>query len=73
VSEPIPTDTGAAVVRVVEKTPVSDTDLTAGRDTLRKELVSVRRNRFFSSYMTRAKEKLDIRTYPQALARVNGN
>ena len=27
VSDPIPTDTGAAVVRVVEKTPVSDTDL----------------------------------------------
>jgi peptidyl-prolyl cis-trans isomerase SurA len=70
VSDPIPTDTGAAVVRVVEKTAVSDTDLAAGREALRKELVSVRRNRFFSSYMARAREKLDIRTYPQALARI---
>ena len=31
VSDPIPTDTGAAVVRVVEKTPVTDAELgTAG-------------------------------------------
>jgi peptidyl-prolyl cis-trans isomerase D len=72
VSDPVPTDTGAAVVRVVEKTPVSEPDLVAGRDALRKELVSVRRNRFFSSYMARAREKLDIRTYPEALARIGG-
>jgi peptidyl-prolyl cis-trans isomerase D len=72
VSDPIATDAGAAIVRVIEKTPVVEKDLVTARDSLRKELVSTRRNRFFQSYMTRAKEKLDIRTYPQALARVSG-
>jgi peptidyl-prolyl cis-trans isomerase D len=72
VSEPITTDTGAAIVRVVEKTAVTDAELGTARDSLRKELTSARRNRFFSSYMTKAKEKLDIRTYPQTLARVAG-
>jgi peptidyl-prolyl cis-trans isomerase D len=72
VSDAISTDTGAAVVKVVEKTPVTDTELAAARDSLRKELLAARRNRFFSSYMTKAKERLEIRTYPQALARVGG-
>jgi peptidyl-prolyl cis-trans isomerase D len=72
VSDPINTDTGAAIVKVVEKTPVVEKDLVAARDALRKELISTRRNRFFQSYMARAKEKLDIRTYPQELARVSG-
>lgn len=72
VSDPVDTDTGAAIVRIVEKTPVTDTELATARDSLRKELVSARRNRFFTSYMAKAKEKLDIKTYPQALARVAG-
>jgi peptidyl-prolyl cis-trans isomerase D len=72
VSDPIETETGAAIVRVMEKTPVTDTELAAARDSLRKELLSARRNRFFSSYMAKAKEKLDIKEFPQALARVAG-
>jgi peptidyl-prolyl cis-trans isomerase D len=71
-SDPIPTDSGAAVVHVVEKTPVTPADMAAARDALRRELISTRRNRFFSSYMAKAKEKLDIRTYPQVLARAGG-
>jgi len=72
VSDPIATDTGAAIVRVVEKTSVTDAELATARDSLRKELVAARRNRFFASYMTKAKERLDIRTYPQTLARIAG-
>jgi peptidyl-prolyl cis-trans isomerase D len=69
-SGPIVTDTGAAVVKVVEKTAVTDAELATARDSLRRELVEAKRGRFFSSYMTKAKEKLDIRRYDDALARV---
>ena len=35
-------------------------------------MISERQNRFFSSYMTKAKEKLRIETYPETIARVLG-
>jgi peptidyl-prolyl cis-trans isomerase D len=68
----IATDNGAAVVKVVERTTVNDTELSAARDSLRRELVAQRRSRFFASYMTKAKETLTITTYPEAIARASG-
>ena len=69
-SDPIVTDTGAAVVKVVEKTGVTDPELAMARDSLRRELVSAKRGRFFTSYMNKAKEKLEIRTYQDTLAQL---
>ncbi len=71
VSEPITTDTGAAVIKVVETTPVTDAELATARDSLKRELISTKRNRFFSSYMAKAKERLDIRRYEETLARAS--
>lgn len=68
----IATDNGAAVVKVVERTSVNDTELSAARESLHRELVAQRRSRFFASYMNKAKETLTIRTYPEALARASG-
>ncbi len=70
ISDPILTDTGAAVVKVVEKTGVTDPELAMARDSLRRELVSAKRGRFFTSYMNKAKEKLEIRTYQDTLAQL---
>jgi peptidyl-prolyl cis-trans isomerase D len=69
-SDPILTDNGAAVVKVVEKTGVTDAELATARDSLRRELVSTKRQRFFASYMNKAKERLDIRRYDDTLARI---
>ena len=69
-SGPIVTDTGAAVVKVVEKTAVTDAELATARDSLRRELVLNKRQRFFASYMNKAKERLDIRRYEDTLARI---
>ena len=72
VSDPIVTDTGAIIVKVVERSVVKDAELTTAKDGLKREMIAERQNRFFSSYMTKAKEKLRIETYPQTIARVLG-
>lgn len=72
VSDPLVTDTGALIVRVTERTDVKPEELKTARDGLKREMISERQNRFFGSYMTKAKEKLRIERYPEAVARVLG-
>src|SRR5438874_11531295 len=49
VSGPITTDTGSAVVKVLEKQEVKPEDWTASKDRFREELLTDRKNRFFSA------------------------
>jgi peptidyl-prolyl cis-trans isomerase D len=72
ISDPIPTPSGTAIVRVVEKQGVTDAEITAGRDQLREELVNQRRDRFFGAYMQKAKQGLKININQDTLARVTG-
>jgi peptidyl-prolyl cis-trans isomerase D len=65
----ITTDNGAAVIKVLEKTAVNDTELAAARDSLRRELVQSRKGRFFTAYMNKAKTSLTISEYPEVIAR----
>ena len=71
-SDAIATENGAAVVKVVEKPAINDTELTAARDSLRRELVSTRQGRFFTAYMNKAKTSLTINRYPDVIARASG-
>ena len=70
VSDPIQTDTGAVIVKVIEKKEVTPAELTAGRQQLREELLNERKNRFFTSYMTKAKEKMRININSATVAQV---
>ena len=70
VSDPIRTDTGAVIVKVLERTDVTPDQVTAGRQQLRDELLSERRNRFYSTYMTKAREKMRINTNEATLAQI---
>ena len=70
VSDPIQTDTGAVIVKVIEKKEVTPAELTAGRQQLREELLNERKNRFFTSYMTKAKEKMKININSATVAQV---
>ena len=72
VSDVLTTANGAAVVRVVEKAATSDADFTSNRDTFRNEILDDRRNRFFSSYMVKAKQKMKIEINREAISRVVG-
>jgi parvulin-like peptidyl-prolyl isomerase len=70
VSDPIVTDNGAAIVKVVERKDPTPADLAAARETTRSELVNERRNRFYASYMTKARDRMKININRQVLAQL---
>jgi peptidyl-prolyl cis-trans isomerase D len=60
VSDPIRTENGAVIVKVLEKKEVTPQELKDGREQVRSEMVNERKNRFFSTYMNKAREKMRI-------------
>ena len=70
VSDAIVTDTGAVVIKVLERKEVNPAELTAGKTQLKEELVNERRNRFYASYMTKARERMKININRETLAQV---
>jgi len=69
VSDPIATDNGTAVVKVLEKKEVTPEEFTTSKDKFREELLTDRRNRFFSAYMVKAKQKMKIEVNRESLQR----
>jgi peptidyl-prolyl cis-trans isomerase D len=74
VSDAITTDNGAVIVKVVEKKAVTDQELAAGRQALKDELLEAQRNRFYSAYMTKVRDRLRdrIEVNTQTLAELLG-
>jgi len=72
VSDPITTDNGAAVVKVLDKKETTEADLASAKDTFRNELLTDRRNRFYSAYMVKAKQRMKIQLNREAIQRVVG-
>jgi peptidyl-prolyl cis-trans isomerase D len=73
VSDPITTDNGSAIVKVVEKQEVGDTEITSNKDRFRDELLGDRKNRFFSAYMSKAKQKMRIAVYREVMQKTIGS
>lgn len=69
-TEPIQTENAIVVARVVEKKEVTPAEVAAGRAAMRTEVMNERRGRFFASYMTKAKQRMNIRINPETLRRV---
>jgi Fe-S oxidoreductase len=72
VSDAIATDTGAAIVKVLEKQEVTDTEIASNKDRFREDLLGDRKNRFYSAYMTKAKQKMRIAVYREVVQRTIG-
>ena len=72
VSDPIVTDTGAVVVKVLERQSPTPEEIAKGRDNVRMQLLNQQRQRFFASYMAKARERMNIRSNPAVLAQVLG-
>ena len=70
VSDPIQTDNGAVVVKVLERKDVTPAELATGKKDVREQLVGERRNRFYASYMTKAREKMRIDRNEATIAQV---
>jgi peptidyl-prolyl cis-trans isomerase D len=72
VSDPIATDTGTAVIKVLEKKEVTPDEWKSAKDSFRDQLLNDRRNRFFSAYMVKAKQKMKIEVNRDTLQRAIG-
>jgi peptidyl-prolyl cis-trans isomerase D len=72
VSDPITTDQGTVIIKVLEKQEVTPTELVSNKDRFREELLADRKNRFFSAYMGKAKEKMKIQVNRSVIQRVVG-
>ena len=72
VSDPIVTDTGAVIVKVLEKQSPTADEVKAGRDAVKGELLNQQKQRFYASYMTKARERMSITSNPQVIAQVVG-
>ncbi len=48
------------IVRVVERDDVTPEELRQGRETFRSEFLGERRDRFFTAYLAKAKERMTI-------------
>jgi peptidyl-prolyl cis-trans isomerase D len=73
VSDPITTDTGAVLVKVLERQEASAEELAKGRDALKEELVNQRKNQFYASYMNKARERMRININQATLAAILGS
>jgi hypothetical protein len=70
VSDPIVTANGAAIIKVLDKQTPSPADFAAQKDSLRTELLNQRRNEFYSAYMNKARQRMDIRINREVIAQI---
>jgi peptidyl-prolyl cis-trans isomerase D len=70
VSDVLKTDLATAIIKVVERQDVTPDQLQKGRQEVRESLLNERRGRFFSSYMNKAKERMEITIDNEALSRL---
>jgi len=72
VSDPIVTDTGAAIVKVIERKDVAADELTKQKDTLKGEMLNERKQKFFAAYMTKARQRMKITINRETIAQITG-
>jgi peptidyl-prolyl cis-trans isomerase D len=70
VSDPIVTDNATVIVKVLERQDPAPSDIASGKATLKTELLSERRNRFYASYMTKARERMNVNVNRELLAQL---
>ena len=72
VSDPVTTNDGTVIVKVAERDDVTPEEYRNGKETFREQLITERRNRFFSAYMTKAKQNMKIEIRPDVVKRAIG-
>ena len=73
VSDPIVTDRGTVIVKVLEKDEVTPEEFASAKEQFRADLVNERRGRFFSAYMGKLKEKLNVQVKSDVVTRITSN
>ncbi|MBW8713406.1 MAG: peptidyl-prolyl cis-trans isomerase [Acidobacteria bacterium] len=70
VSDPITTDNGTVIVKMLERQDPPASDVATGKATLKTELVNERRNRFYASYMGKARERMKVNINRELIAQI---
>jgi peptidyl-prolyl cis-trans isomerase D len=70
VSDPIVTDNGTVIVKVLERKDPTPAELAAAKETTKTEMINERRNRFYASYMAKAREQMQIDINRDVLAQL---
>jgi len=73
VSDPIVTDRGTVIVKVLEKDEVTPEEFANAKEQFRTDLVNERRSRFFSAYMGKLKEKLNVEVKSDVVTRITSS
>jgi len=55
---------------VIERKDVSADELAKQKDTLRNEILNERKNKFFASYMTKARQRMKININRETIAQI---
>ena len=72
VSDPIVTENGAAIVKVIERKDVAADELSKQKDSLRNEILNDRKQKFFAAYMTKARQRMKININRETIAQIVG-
>ena len=72
VSDPVVTDNGAAIVKVVERKDIAADELAKQKDSLKNEILNERKNKFFATYMAQARKKMKVNIYRETIAQIVG-
>lgn len=70
VSDPITTENGAVVVKVLERKDPTAEEIAAGKQQMRDELMNERRGRFYAAYMAKARERMSVEINNELLAQL---
>ena len=73
VSDPIQTNDGTVIVRVVQREEVTPEKVKQSREAFRAELLNERRSRFFAAYMNKAREGIQIEVNNDVLRRITAS
>jgi peptidyl-prolyl cis-trans isomerase D len=72
VSDPVVTDSGAAIVKVLDRQEVAPEQLAKEKESLRTELLNDRKQKFFAAYMTKARQRMKININRETIAQIIG-
>jgi len=70
VSDPVVTDNGAAIVKVLERKDIDPAEFAKQKDSVRSELLNERKQKFFSAYMAKARQRMKININRETIAQI---
>ena len=70
VSDPIVTDNGTVIVKALERQDPPAADVATGKATLKTQLANERRDRFYASYMAKARERMKVNINRELIAQI---